>query len=154
MHDYMCSGFKRDSSWPSLGTYQFVAQFLLVHIAKAYKSGLFEKAVVRERIPIMLTSTRVSVLTLLAVFIMLTSFSEALADGVLVGMLSKVSGRTITVTTSSGTIKEFRISSGAFITDLATRKKIEVSQLRPGSKLRVSSRGDSFMAVEVLEVPK
>lgn len=78
----------------------------------------------------------------------------AFAEGVLVGMLSKVSGRTITVTTSNGASKEFRISSNAFITDLATRKKIEATQLRPGSKVRVSSKGDSFMAVEVLEVPK
>lgn len=85
---------------------------------------------------------------------LLMSFQMAHAGDMVVGMLSKVSGRTITVTTSAGASKDVRVRNSAYITDLTTRQKIVIEQLRPGSKVRVSSRGSEFMAVEVLEVPK
>jgi len=102
----------------------------------------------------MVTIKRICRVGALSGLVLLLSLQVAQAAEMVVGMLSKVSGRTITVTTTTGSSQDFRVTAAALVTDLTSRSKIDVSQLRPGSKVRVSSKGSTFMAVEVLEVPK
>jgi hypothetical protein len=102
----------------------------------------------------MFTFKRVGCIGVLTGLVMVLPLQAVQANDMMVGMLTKVSGRTITVTTNTGSSKDFRVHAAAYVTDLTSRSKIDVSQLRPGSKVRVSSKGSTFMAVEVLEVPK
>jgi hypothetical protein len=102
----------------------------------------------------MITIKRTSCVGALSGLVLLLSLQVVQAAEMVVGMLNKISGRTITVTTVTGSSHDFRVNAAALVTDLTSRSKIDVSQLRPGSKVRVSSKGSTFMAVEVLEVPK